>query len=139
MLLGAFTMLGIYTILTEDMRGGRVETGTSKDIQYPGETISDGSGAFIRQSFDYKGCNRGSDHEGISCNASKGVLRNIGSPNALILSKIVRCNPGSQGALSPNSPDKPLPAKNRIIPMPQTNLTKYSYRYYIYFLRRILI
>lgn len=139
MLLGALTMLGIYMILAKDMQEGRAETGTSKDIQYHSETTSDGSGVYIHQSFDNKGGNRGNDLEGINCNASKGVLRNISSSHVLTLSKILRCNPGFQGVLNPNSPDKLFSEKNRTTHLPQTHLTKYSYRYYIYSLRRILI
>ena len=135
-LLGAFLMLGISSTLNKDMEESRIETGTAANIQPSAERVLSESEAIIQQS--YKG-NSAVNYEGYNCKTNNGILGSSILFRTIPPSKILKSNPTTLAIQTLSSLDSLLPEKNWTNLSFYTNLTRDSYRYYIYTLNRILI
>ena len=129
-------MLGIHSELNKESQKFRIETGTATSIQSLAEPDYFDSEAFIQQSCKE---NRTVNNEGYNYKTNSGIL---GAPilsRTIPFVKTLKTNPTSHTIQILSSLNSQLPEHNWTSPLSYTNLTKYSYRYYIYTLKRILI
>lgn len=134
-LLGVFLMLGINSVLNKDAQEFRIKTGTATSIQhYIGPDQCDFEAIQPSEKGD-----QAVNNQGYSCKANCGIPGTLISSRTIHPSKILRFNPTTLAILALSSLNSQLPEKTWTNPSFDTNLTKFSYRYYIYTLGRILI
>lgn len=135
-LLGAFLLLGLHSVSNKDRQESRTKTGTTLNLQYhPGSYYSE-SEVVSQQSCKET---RTVNNEGYNCKNSNAILGNSLSSRTLPPSKTLKLNPTIIALQVLRSLNSQFPYQNRTSLSAYTNLTKYSHRYYIYTLRRILI
>lgn len=135
-MLGAFLMLGINSVLKKDKQEFWTKTGTKIEIQYHSEYYRPEFKEISQQ--PSKEC-RTVDNEGYCCKTNNGILGSFISLRTIPPFKTFRVNPTSAAIHILSSLNSLLSEKYWFRPSFYTNLFKYSNRYYIYALRRILI
>lgn len=135
-LLGAFLLLGLYSVPNKDRQESRTKTGTTLNLQYHPECYYSESEVVIQQSCKE---NRTVNNEGYNYKHNNAILGNTLSSRTLPPSKTLKLNPAIVSIQISRALNSQLPNQNQTNLSAYTNLSKNSYRYYIYTLRHILI
>ena len=133
--LGVLLLLGYHHVLNKDSRTLRTETGTI--IVPSSETNRHIPDAFVEQ--PCQDHNRSVRHEENSYKNANGVIGNLSVFRATSSFKTQRLSASEMAIQMLSSFDSLLPQKKRNYSSFKVNPTQYSYRYFIYALKRILI
>lgn len=135
-LLGVFLMLGIGSVLNEDVNKFQSETGTTTYIQGYAESDGCDSEVMIQQSYKE---NREVADEGYRCKSNNGILGHSFLSHTIPPSKILKINPTTLAIQILSSINSQLLKKSWTNASLDIYSTKSSYRYYVYTLGHMLI
>ena len=138
-LFGIFLIWGCNLVPDKELQEFRTEAGTTT-IQSHNKSQSYRSKAVVKQSGKENNSFQEGKYDGkYDCNIADGILGNSLLARTTSLSKILRFNVSSVTIRILSSLKYQFP-KEKWTGLPYyTNLTKFSYRYYVYTLGRILI